>query len=246
MKYVAKYREPILWVTVAVLLFILFAKPCGRERVLSNAEDKRRADSLQSVVDAERQAKIRDDKADSITLANAHKQTVAAIEDKKASDRTLSVTQSTVTRLAQRLQEYKNASGDTSFTDTCLYLAKKVIEQDAQINDYRQQADEATELMNYEVVLRDSMIESEKAYGANLLAQFNAQATILKHALDAGKPRGRFLAGAGILGNKTNPLTGAKIAFAYQSKGGKQYQAGAAIVNKELLYEGTVLITLFK
>jgi hypothetical protein len=240
-----KYTREILIIGLAIFVVLLFVKPCGKEKVLAdNKVLKFQADSLRAVVKKDSIAKAEDHFRDSLKLIEAHKQTLAARADVKAIDKKLSATQSDVRRLSSLVL---NRPVDIILDSVgCDSLALAAVTLSNQVDQYRKEADEVMGLLNYEVVLRDSIIEDEKAYSKNLLSQFNAQATVLKNALDAGKPRGRFLAGAGIIGNQTNFLSGAKVAFAYQTKGGKQYQAGALIVNKELMYEGTVLITLFK
>lgn len=245
MKYTREIIIAVLFVTV-ILLF--FARGCGGNDDKIKALQAE-AKALKEKVAQDSITRAHQRIAENAQLAIQRQETAAAIADKKAADKKLTATQATVLELAHRLQRYKN-SGDTStFTarlNNCDTLAAKVIEQDGQINDYRQQADEAVELLNYEVLLRDSVIEKEKSYSDSLRVDFNRQGQLLKTALAVGKPRGKFLAGAGVIGNQTTFLSGAKIAIAYQTKGGKQYQGGAILMGGTIWYEAGVLVTLFK
>lgn len=250
MKFITKYHAIIPWAIVALLIYFLFAKPCGKEKQLAQYKAmKQQYDSLQRVVDAGVQTKAADHFRDSIQLIEARKQTTAAIEDKKASDKKLTAAQ---IKFNQFLEGYKNAKPahvDLVPEDSlknCDSLAVAAVNLSNEVNRYRKESDEAMNLLNYEVVLRDSVIEAEKSYSQNLLGNFRALQRVADEALKAAKPRGRFLAGAGVIGNQQTFLSGAKIVGAYQTKGGKQYQAGAMIFNNTVYYEGTVLITLFK
>lgn len=239
-----KYYKPISYAVIGILIYLAFAKPCGRDKqderyAALQAEAKKLQDSVTNLTTKNQQDHFRD----SVQMIEAHKQTLAAQADVKAADKKLTAAQARASQLAAIIN---NRPADTPTDTTCKELAAQIPVLNDQINQYRQQSDEAQELMNYEVILRDSVIEREREYSAGLKAAFNAQATTLKNALDAGRPRGRLLGGVGVIGNELNPLSGTKINLAYQSKGGKQYQAGAMIMSGGVFYEAGVLITLIK
>lgn len=241
-----KYYKPISYAVIGILIYLAFAKPCGRDKQderykALQAEAKR----LQEKVKQDSINHAADHLRDSLQMMEAHKQTLAAQADVKAADKKLTATQARASQLAAIISNSSNNSN--SWVDTtCKELAAQIPVLNDQINQYRQQSDEAQELMNYEIILRDSVIERERDYSAGLKAAFNAQATTLKNALEVAKPRGRLLGGVGVIGNEINPLAGTKINLAYQSKGGKQYQAGAMIIRGGVFYEAGVLITLIK
>lgn len=249
MKYL-KYSGQIIIAIAVIVAILVFFGPCGNRKISQQykqlqAENK----ALQDRVTADSITRANQRIAETAQIAAARTETEAAKADVKAADKRLSATQATVVQLAHRLQQYKNTPDTPAFTDyanNCDTLAAKVIEQDKEINQYKAEVDEAVDLLNYEVLLRDSVIEKEKAYSDSLRVDFNRQSALLKTALSAGKPRGKLLAGAGVIGNQINPLYGAKVAIAYQTKGGKQYQVGGVLIGGTVYYEGSVLIQIFK
>jgi hypothetical protein len=253
MKYLKYSREIIITVAVIWIILLLFG-PCGNHKINQEYKAlKAEAKQLKDKVMADSAARERERVSEKGQMDEQRRQTEAAKADKKAADFRLSQTQATVIQLASKLQPYRNQKPDSSFTTVhpdyvknCDTLAAKVIEQDGQINAYKAEVDETMELLNYEVVLRDSVIEKEIAYSDSLRAAFNRQSGILENALTVGRPRGKLLAGAGVIGNQTTFLSGAKVSLAYQTKGGKQYQAGGLLIGNTIYYEATVMVPLFK
>jgi hypothetical protein len=167
-------------------------------------------------------------------------------------DKKLQASQSRISQLTAIIRNSSNNSNgsDSSFVlvspdykQACDSLPDEIDKQNTLIADLKESNEGLQELMNYETVYRDSLIEAEQQQVAALNSTIASKDKIIEQAM---KPRGRFLAGAGLIGNQTTFLSGAKVAFAYQTGGGKQYQGGAMVMNKTLYYEGTILITLFK
>lgn len=110
---------------------------------------------------------------------------------------------------------------------------------------------EWSDILAYEIQIRDEEIYKEMNYSDSLKVDFVRQTKLLRSALSQGKPRGRFLGGISILGNQNQFLSGAGVVLAYQTKGGKQYQLSPKFIKvpgseAEIYYEGTVLFTIFK
>jgi hypothetical protein len=248
MKNIFKPSYLIIAGLVITVILLLSVRGCGGrgEKLKAIAAENK---LLKDRVEQDSITRATERIAEKDQLDRQRKETEAAKEDVKA-DRKLSETQSWAVRMANQLRlQYKTLKPDSAFTDyanNCDTLAAKVIEQDGQINAYKREVDETMELLNYEVVLRDSIIEKETEYSARLKADFNRQSRLLENALTIGRPRGKFLAGAGVIGNQTTFLSGAKIALAYQTKRGKQYLAGGLLMNKTIYYEATVMVPLFK
>jgi len=251
--FITQNQKPILWLIIAVLLYILFAKPCSRDnsdklKALA-AENK----ALTEKVKRDSAYRVGERKGEQVERDEAERKTAAAVAEKILADRKLSETQGTVRRLVHDLAIYRNEPIDSlstkvnkKFVESCDSLALVAVEQSQQIDLYRKETDEAMELMNYEILLRDSALEKEVGYSDSLRADFNRQSTLLKSALQAGRPKGKLLAGAGVIGNEKTFLAGGKVMLAYQSKGGKQYQAEAMIVRGEVYYGAGVMVQLFR
>jgi hypothetical protein len=138
--------------------------------------------------------------------------------------------------------DYKAACDSLPAQIDILNLA--LADKDSAINEW-------SDILAYEIQLRDEEIYKEMNYSDSLKADFNRQTALLKQALKTGKPRGRLLGGISILGNENQFLSGAGVVLAYQTRGGKQYQVSPKFIktpggNAELYYEGTVLFTIFK
>lgn len=246
-----KYQKPILYLTIGILLYLLFANPCNRGQSVELKTLVAKTDSL------ERELKARDERYATIQkeftkdTAAARQQAQDAVNDVKAARKELQASKQTIYRLTARLEQSKTDTTDivsvsSNYIEDCDSLAIVATNQQTQIDGFTEEAAEAEKLLRYETKLRDEQIEREKKYSDSLRADLSLQTAIAKRAIEIGKPRGKLLGGAGVLGNQINPLSGAKIALAYQSKGGKQYQAGAVLLGGTVYYEGSVLVQLFK
>jgi hypothetical protein len=246
-----KYQKPILWLTVAILLYLLFANPCNRGQSAELKSLSAKTDSL------ERELKLRDERYATIQkdyakdTAAARQQAQDAVNDVKAARKELQASKQTIYRLTARLEQSKTDTSDivsvsSNYIEDCDSLALVAVNQQTQIDGFTEEAAEAEKLLRYETELRDEQINREKKYSDSLRADLALQTAIAKRAIEIGNPRGKLLAGAGVLGNQVNPLSGTKIALAYQSKGGKQYQAGAVLLGGTVYWEGSVLIQMFK
>lgn len=244
MKYL-KYSGQIVIAVAVIVLVLVFFGPCGNKKINQQYKAlQAEARQLRDKVTTDSITRTNQRIAENAQLAVQRQETAAAIADKKAADKKLTETQR---RMAQLSAMITNSPEIPDNSDTaCKELAAQIPVLNQQINDYRTQADEAVDLLNYEVLLRDSIIENEKAYSDSLRNDFNMQSVLLKRVLKESKPRGKFLAGAGVIGNQTSLLSGAKVTLAYQTKGGKQYQGGAILMGGTVWYEAGVLIQVFK
>jgi outer membrane murein-binding lipoprotein Lpp len=244
MKFTNPIRDSIIIVLIFAVVVLLFTKGCGGNSDKFKALQAE-AKSLREKVAQDSITRARERVTERDKIFSAGQQTAAAISEKHTSDKKVKELQGRVAGLANSLRLHSSVTYVIDSAN-CEELAAQSLRLSAEVDGYRKEADEAINLLNYEVLLRDSVIEKEVGYSDSLRADFNRQSTLLKTALATGKPRGKFLAGAGIIGNQTTFLSGAKVAIAYQTKGGKQYQAEGMIVRGEVYYGGSVLIQLFK
>lgn len=253
-EYIGTYHRTITIAILGLMVLFFMIRSCAAGKQTEKFKQlQAEAKVLRDKVTADSVTRANQRIAENAQLAVQRQETAAAIADKKAADKKVTQVQATVLQLASEVQRLKKTPADSSFVKVhpdyvanCDTLAARIPVLNQQINDYRQQADEAVDLLNYEVLLRDSIIEKEKAYSEELRGDFNRQANALKIALRDGMPRGKFLVGAGVIGNQTTFLSGAKVSFAYQTKGGKQYQGGAILMSGTVWYEAGVMIQLFK
>lgn len=253
MKFLTDIKN-LLIIGLIIFLIVLVIKPCGKEKALSQYRElKHERDSLKNVIAGIQKSSADQRKTDSANLSEANKKAEAAASKTRAAESRLSVTQGKLNDLVARHNALSNQPVDSSFVsvpvgykENCEEMAAFIPGLQAEINTYKETVAESEKLLQYEKQVSNDALEGEKKRFDSLMSAAKAQSATLDKAISAAKPRGRFLAGAGILGNQTQFISGAKIALAYQTRGGKQYQAGAAVIHKEIVYEGTVLITLFK
>jgi hypothetical protein len=249
MKYKIQSRDLIIAGLFVTVILLFFFRGCG-----GNKDEQMKAivaenKLLRDKVATDSITRAAERIAEKDQLAEAHEETAKAKADVKAADRTLSATQ---TRIKQLVAMIKTGGPFVERVElipedsACKELAAQVSVLNNDIDRYRTEVDETMELLNYEVLLRDSIIEKETDYSAKLKADFNRQSALLENALTIGRPRGKFLAGAGVIGNQTTFLSGAKVMAAYQTKGGKQYQGGAILMGGTVWYEAGVMVQLFK
>lgn len=243
--------ERILW--LAVLIFaLLFFKRCSDKKSAQLAAIKAESVALQqkhlqdSISFTEQVARWQD----SIRTADINSDLQVKVI--KETEKKLQASQSDIKRLTAIIKS-KPRPVDSSFVlvppeykDACDSMPGKFDAQNVIIADLKKDNEGLVDLMNYEVVYRDSLIETGKEYIDSLRKDYNRQKSLTDQALKAAKPRGRVLGGIGLIGNELNPLSGTKINLAYQSKGGKQYQVGGILMRGGVYYEATVLIALIK
>lgn len=250
-----KYSREIA-IIIAVIMLIMLLRECNgrRKAEKERAELIRLSDSLTSKVatdSAQQSKRLIKYQADS---AQARQEVLKADSARYASESKLHASQSTVMRLVAKVEQYRYENDSNTvlipvsenYIISCDSLTGVVVVQQQQINEHQKNVDGLVDLMNYEVILRDSLIEDGKAALMELRRDFNAQTHYFQLAVKNAKPTGRLLGGLELMGNEINPLWGGGVVVAYQSKKGKQYQVGVKATPMGLMYEGTVLITLIK
>jgi hypothetical protein len=246
---VAKNFERIIWVGI-ILFIILFFKKCdgGNDKL-----DKLKAENklLQAKYDRDSIAHAATRARWHDSIHNAAVNSDLQVKVIKEKEKELQASQSRINRLTEIVRTSNNNSNNSvlvsqEYKDACDSLPVEIDKQNQVIAALNENNEGLVDLMNYEIIYRDSLIEAETENRKHIGRLFNQQTIILQDALKAGKPRGRLLGGVGLIGNEINFLSGTKINLAYQSKGGKQYQVGGMIFKGGVYYEASVLITLIK
>jgi hypothetical protein len=260
MKALKYTREIIITALLIMVALLFFTRGCSGNEAIDKykaltAENKRLIDKVNqdSVIRAEERKAFAREKQET-----EGKRELAVIEKTEA-DKKVQQQQKTIDRLADIVRRESNSTPpiDPNNTDTltlvtleykrsCDSLPAEIDKLNFALADKDSAIKEWSEILAYEVQIRDQEIYKEMNYSDSLKADFNRQTALLKSALKLGKPRGRFLAGAGVIGNQAQPVSGASVKFAYLTKGGKMYQVSPQILQGELYYEGSILITLFK
>jgi hypothetical protein len=258
MKFILQYFDRILWIGLALFVAFLLIKPCNKsadrfavlQQQNKDLQAKVKADSLERAEERKAFSKVKQDAEGRRELAVVEKQEAdkKVQQQQKIIDKLVAVirkedvTDTDVGDMVQVSKQYKNACD--SLPAQIDILNHALADKDSAINEW-------SDILAYEIQLRDEEIYKEMNYSDSLKADFNRQTALLKQALKTGKPRGRLLGGISVLGNENQFLSGAGVVLAYQTKGGKQYQLSPKFIktpggNAELYYEGTVLFTIFK
>jgi hypothetical protein len=256
MKFILQYFDRILWIGLALFVAFLLIKPCNKSADRFAVLQQQNKD-LQAKVKADSLERAEERKAFSKVKQDAEGRRELAIVEKQEADKKVQQQQRTIDKLVAVIRstpeipdssfvlvspDYKAACDSLPAQIDILNLA--LADKDSAINEW-------SDILAYEIQLRDEEIYKEMNYSDSLKADFNRQTALLKQALKTGKPRGRLLGGISILGNENQFLSGAGVVLAYQTRGGKQYQVSPKFIktpggNAELYYEGTVLFTIFK
>lgn len=255
MKYSVEIIKNVLIIILLVMVVMLLRNCDSQNKAEQRAKELLHlSDSLTSKVaaDSARQSqRLIKYQADS---AQARQEVLKADSARYVSESKLHASQSTIMRLVAKVEQYRYENDSSTvlipvsenYIISCDSLTGVVVVQQQQINEHQKNVDGLVDLMNYEVILRDSLIEDGKEAIAELRRDFNAQTHYFNLAVKNAKPTGRLLGGLELMGNEINPLWGGGVVVAYQSKKGKQYQVGVKATPLGLMYEGTVLITLIK
>lgn len=139
----------------------------------------------------------------------------------------------------------------TAYKQACDSLPNEIDKLNLALADKDSAIAEWSDVLAYEIQIRDEELFKEMNYSDSLKVDFVRQTKLLRSALQQGKPRGRLLGGISVLGNQNQFLSGAGVVLAYQTKGGKQYQISPKFIKvpgaeAEVFYEGTVLFTIFE
>lgn len=253
LSYIKQNAKTILALTVVVLLILIFWKPCNKD-----SETVARLNAKIAVLEKEKQETNKEIAAYHVQYskdsADARGREQLAVREKTEADNKVRQQQTTIDRLAATIRRSNNQPVDTSdavlvsrtYKNACDSfppendkLRTQLAEKDSAINQW-------SEILAYEIQLRDSALESEKGFTQRWRQTAEDYEKLTRYAINNLKPRGRLLGGVGLIGNEVNPLSGTKINLAYQSKGGKQYQVGGMLFKGGVYYEATVLITLIK
>lgn len=258
MKFISTNIERILWITAIVVIILAFKK-CG------GGKQDEKIKALQA------QSKLLQDqhKTDSLTHAREYARwqdsiAKAAINSDlqvkviKETEKKLQVSQSSINRLtaiirnAQPPDSINGVLVSRQYKDACDSIPNKIDSQNVVIAQLKDDNESLVDLMNYEVVLRDSALEAGNEHITRLNNSFAVQQRLLNEAIKLGKPRGQFLIGIGIIGNQEQFLGGASGKAAYLTKGGKMYQYSPHVLklmgmeSAKLYHELSVFFNPFK
>lgn len=240
----------ILIAGLAIAIIVLLMDCRGRNRAMERvqaaqikSEELRKKDSADFIA---KERRWQD------SIHNAGINSDLQVKVIKETEKKLQASQTAVNRLTAIIRSepdkpdtLKGVLVSADYKEACDSLPDKIDSQNAVIADLKQDNEGLIDLMNYEVVYRDSLIEVEQQQVSQLNLTIAGKNKIIEDAIKAGRPRGRFLVGAGNL-FLPDRIFNPHFAAAYQAKNGKQFQGKVGLVNAQQYYEGSVLFTIFK
>jgi hypothetical protein len=257
MKFILQYFDRILWIGLALFVAFLLIKPCNKSADRFAVLQQQNKD-LQAKVKADSLERAEERKAFSKVKQDAEGRRELAIVEKQEADKKVQQQQKIIDRLAGIvrnapvvIEPANSVLVSKDYKAACDSLPAQIDILNDALADKDSAINEWSDILAYEIQLRDEEIYKEMNYSDSLKADFNRQTALLKQALKTGKPRGRLLGGISVLGNENQFLSGAGVVLAYQTRGGKQYQVSPKFIkvpggNAQAYYEGTVLFTIFK
>lgn len=150
--------------------------------------------------------------------------------------------QGTINRLVTQLQAAKVQPFDSSFVfvspdyvEACDSLGDAAVQQGELLKQAKNENEKVYELLNYEVYIRDSVIDEEAKKLNELRADFNAQTHFFQLAIKQGKPRTKVFIGGETFFNDKIPVSGAGVTLDLLTKKNKQIGVGGGF--QTLRYE---------
>lgn len=192
-------------------------------------------------------------KADSTAIADATAHSMQQRDLLEISNDKLNTSQITIHRLAAKIEGAKLELPDSTwvqvsphFVEGCDSLKDKALAQQEKIDQQQEDGQKLTELMMYEIAIRDSTITAQKEFNRKFLSQLDDCMGQLQKKVNE-KQRNKVYAGIGLLGNKINPLAGGQINFSYLTRGGQIYEiTGATVGNTWYGGVGTKMLISFR
>lgn len=246
----------ILIIVLVIFAIILLMKCNGANKRLEKvqaaqlkSEEARKQDSAEYI---KKEARWQD------SIHKADLNSDLQVKVIKETEKKLAASQWSVNRLTAIIRSAPTKP-DSSFVlvspeykDACDSLPDKIDSQNAVIAALQENNEGLVDLMNYETVYRDSLIEVEQQQVKKLNSAIAGKNKLIKDALKAAEPKGMFLIGVGIMGNEKKFLGGASLKAAYLTKGGKMYQYSPHVLNlpgmvsPAVYHEASIFIRPFK
>lgn len=256
--FLYKNFERIIWLAVVIALLLVF-KQCSDRKSAQLAAIKQQSKTLQekheqdSISFAEQVTKWQD------SISEADYQKAILAEFIKVQERNLVGSQASIKRLTDIIRSNKTSNNSNNsvlvsndYKRACDSLPNEIDKQNQVIGQLQKDNESLVDLMNYEVVYRDSLIEAGKGYIDSLRVDYNTQKILLNQALKTGKPRGKLLTGVGIMGNQEKFLGGGSVKIAYLTKKEKLYIYSPHLLQLPgmtkagLYHEASILFNPFK
>lgn len=248
-----------IMIGVLIVFLIIALMKCNGEKS-KYKELAASARSLEAKVKADSIARNEERKAFQAEKKETEGKRQLAEVEKNEADKKVQQQQKTIDRLAAKITtEHGSGSIDTlsailvskAYKSACDSLPAEIDKLNLALQDKDSAIAEWSDILAYEIQIRDEELFKEMNYSDSLKVDFVRQTKLLRSALQQGKPRGRVLGGISVLGNQNQFLSGAGVVLAYQTKGGKQYQVSPKFIKvpgteAEVFYEGTVLFTIFR
>lgn len=253
---ITKNFKNIMIGVLTVFLIIALMKCNGSNKKLQKAmaanaklDEQKRKDSVDYI---QKESRWQD------SIHNAAINSDLQVKVIKETEKKLAASQSSVNRLTAIIRNAPTKP-DSSFVlvspdykDACDSLPNKIDSQNVVIASLKENNDGLVDLMNYETVYRDSLIEVEQEQVRNLNKTIAGKDKIISETQKAAEPKGMFLIGVGIMGNQDKFLGGGSLKFSYLTKNGKMYQYSPHVLqlpgmpNPAVFHEASLFIRPFK
>jgi hypothetical protein len=228
------------WIIIVVLLVALMLQPvfCNKPAPAGNIVPKPRFDSLQKVY-AGLQVEYSNYQlsADS-AKENATVMAMQANEQLRASRTALEDAGATVNYLLRKLDSAATEKPDSTwvrvsldYKDGCDSLRRANLTLNYGIIQYEQDAQAQANALAYEIHIRDSILNQERAFNAQFQRQLDYSIITGKQIEKAAKQKLSIWGGAALWGSKVSPLGGAEINLSIMTPREQMYEIKGAYIN---------------
>lgn len=255
MKFISNHYSKIIWLAAGLLIMFLFMRSCGgndnadlKAELAVNKKEKQQARDSITLIRTEYEADKKEwaGRAELATVEKQESDAAVQRQQNRINQLTAIIRSSGVTPppVEGILVGASYKAACDSLPNEIDKLNRDLATKDSAISDW-------SDILAYEVQIRDSMIEKEQKHSTRLNDLYNRQNIIVEDALARARPRGRLLGGFGILGNREQFVAGASGKVGYQDKRGKVYLISGHVMkfnpmpNPIIAGEISVLFKLF-
>lgn len=242
-----------LGILLVIALVIIFLQNLCRKPAPADAITKAAYDSLQArIKDTARYYQERL-KGDSIAIADATAHTMQQRDRFDESQEKLNASQVIIHRLVAKIEGAKVEPKDSTFIPVsphyiagCDSLKDQARAQQEKIDQQQEDGLKLTELMTYEIAIRDSSLNAQKEFTRKFYNQLEDCMKQL-HTKVNQKQRNQVYAGIGLFGNMINPLAGGQVNVSLKTRNNMIYEVtGATVGNVWYGGVGTKLLISFR
>lgn len=226
----------IAWIFFALALLVIIGQQmCNRP---SPTVPKNQFDALQARYNDSLESYHQYRRSADTAIENATASSIQANDRAEQSQSALDRERVTNNRLLGKLDSAAKEKPDSTwvqvsprFKEGCDSLRRENLTMNYRITQYEQDNLAHVDALNYEIRLRDSIIQKERAFNAQFRRQLDACIALGRKQESAGRPRTQLYGGIAAWGNQVSPLGGGEINVALKTRNDAIYELKGAYIS---------------